>query len=180
MPDVRLVEGALVLRGLSASDATAVHDACNDETTRQWLPLPRPYGLDVAMAWCQELSPAIREEGQGLVRAVEVHGRLVACIDAKRLDWVGRTAEVGYWAVPAHRGRGHTTAAVELFSRWLLSEQGFERIELRAAVGNVASQRVAQKAGFLQEGILRNAGYVDQGRVDLVVFSRVRSDLTMP
>jgi RimJ/RimL family protein N-acetyltransferase len=52
----------------------------------------------------------------------------------------------------------------------------FARVEIRAATGNVASQRVAERAGYVREGVLRSAGYVHAGRVDLVVFSRLAAD----
>ena len=72
------------------------------------------------------------------------------------------------------------TDAVQAVARWLLLEHGFERLALRAAPGNVASQRVAEKAGFVREGVARSAGFTNSGRVDLVVFSLIRSDLGEP
>lgn len=51
-------------------------------------------------------------------------------------------------------------------------------VEVRAAVENLSSQRVAEIAGFIREGIARQAGRVHSGRVDLVIFSRVSSDLS--
>ncbi|MGI8829666.1 MAG: GNAT family N-acetyltransferase [Candidatus Limnocylindria bacterium] len=48
---------------------------------------------------------------------------------------------------------------------------------LRAATGTLASQRVAEKAGFIREGVARNAGFTNAGRVDLVVYSLVAADL---
>lgn len=54
--------------------------------------------------------------------------------------------------------------------------QGFARVEVRAAVGDVGSQRVAQKAGFRRQGVLRRAGYTHGGPVDLVVLSRIAED----
>ena len=50
---------------------------------------------------------------------------------------------------------------------------------LRAATDNVPSQRVAEKAGFTREGIARNAGVTNAGRVDLVVFSLIPADVVM-
>jgi len=67
--------------------------------------------------------------------------------------------------------------AVVAIARWLLMEQRFERLVLRAATGNRASQRVAEKAGLTREGIARNAGFTTAGRVDLVVFSLVAPEL---
>ena len=51
-------------------------------------------------------------------------------------------------------------------------------MELRAATGNLASQRTAPKAGLQREGIMRNAGFIHAGRVDLVLFSLTPDDLT--
>ena len=44
-------------------------------------------------------------------------------------------------------------------------------------MGNTASQRAAEKAGFMREGVARNAGYVHDGRVDMALFSLVPDDL---
>ena len=50
---------------------------------------------------------------------------------------------------------------------------------LRAATGNHASQRVAEKAGMTREGVARSAGFTNSGRVDLVVFSFTPADLAV-
>jgi RimJ/RimL family protein N-acetyltransferase len=55
------------------------------------------------------------------------------------------------------RRAGYTTAATAYLARWAL-DHGMERVELIAATGNRASQRVAEKAGFQLEGVMRNAG----------------------
>jgi RimJ/RimL family protein N-acetyltransferase len=86
-------------------------------------------------------------------------------------DWIA--FELRAWA----RGEGLAVEAVKAIARWLLLKQGFERLGLRAAPGNAASQRVAEKAGFTREGVARDAGFTNAGRVDLVVFSLIRSDL---
>ena len=61
----------------------------------------------------------------------------------------------------------------------LVLEHGFQRVEVRVAPGNIASRRVTEKAGFTYEGLLRNAGIVHSGRVDLQVWSMVAADLQL-
>lgn len=103
--------------------------------------------------------------------------RLLASLHIKETNWRALTSEVGYWVSPWARGRGIAAEATRAAGEWLLIAEGFERLELRAAAGNVASQRVADRAGFTREGVLRNAGITHSGRVDLVVFSMIRGDL---
>ena len=71
------------------------------------------------------------------------------------------------------RGRGLTTRALKLISSWALDRAGAERLQLRADVLNLASQRVAERAGFKREGTLRASGFNarENRRVDYAVFS---------
>ncbi len=69
-----------------------------------------------------------------------------------------------------------TEAAVAL-SRWVLTEEAFERVVLRIAPANKASVRVAEKAGFTYEGTARNAGILHTDRVDLAIYSLIPADL---
>jgi RimJ/RimL family protein N-acetyltransferase len=64
-----------------------------------------------------------------------------------------------------------------LASRWALRELGVTRLELHAEPGNTGSLRVAEKAGFQREGILRNFVMSRNGPVDGVVFSLVPTDI---
>ena len=84
--------------------------------------------------------------------------RLVGCMWTKRTDWTGMVTEIAYAVAPEARGFGVAAEAVDALAIALILEHGFQRIELRVAAGNTASRRVAEKAGFTYEGLLRNAG----------------------
>ena len=88
-------------------------------------------------------------------------------------------AEVGYWVARAGRGRGHATRALRLLSHWLLDDLGVARVQLQADVRNEASLRVAEKAGFTREGVLRSSRYnARRGeRVDFAMFSLLPGEL---
>jgi RimJ/RimL family protein N-acetyltransferase len=178
-PEASIETPRLLLRPHRAQDAPDVALACRDELTQRWLPLPHPYTDEDAVAWCTEMAPRFRLSGEGIEWAAirRADGRLIGSFGLKRTDWRGRASEIGYWVAPWARGEGLAVEAVTAIARWLLLEQGFERLGQRAAPGNLASQRVAEKAGFTREGVARNAGFTNAGRVDLVVHSLTRSDL---
>ena len=86
-------------------------------------------------------------------------------------------AETGYWIGPADRGRGYVTEALLAVAAYAF-EAGLYRLELLAATGNVASQRVAERAGFTREGVLREARPAPGGRrSDMVLFSLLEEEL---
>ena len=148
--------------------------------TQQWLPLPRPYTHEDARAWTRRCE-TMRRAGDGVQCAVALSGSdvLVGCVGLKRTDWRARVTEIGYWSVPEHRGRGYITEAVRALARWAL-ESEMQRVELLAAPGNLASNRVAVRAGFTYEGLMRNAGFVHGGRVDLGLYSLIPADVSQP
>jgi RimJ/RimL family protein N-acetyltransferase len=77
---------------------------------------------------------------------------------------------------PGDRGRGIARRALMLLSRWALAEARFVRLDLQAAVANVASIRVAESCGFVREGTLREAWYRGPERTDMALFSLLRAD----
>ena len=75
------------------------------------------------------------------------------------------------------RKRGLSTRAVQLLSRWALRELDVERLALHTHPENVASQHVAERAGFVREGTLRSFDTRAHRIREVVSFSLVLSDL---
>ncbi|MFG3707958.1 GNAT family N-acetyltransferase [Micromonospora sp. NPDC047670] len=167
------------VRALTAADAKAADEVFADRQTQRWLPLADTSGQIDGLAWCTDLARQRRDSGDGDHYAVvrREDARVVGCLWTRRTDWGARCTEVSY-AMAAHaRGFGLAAEAVDALAIALILEHGFQRVELRVAPGNLASRRVAEKAGFSYEGLLRNAGFVRGGRVDLEVWSFVAADL---
>lgn len=70
---------------------------------------------------------------------------------------------MSYWVVSEARGQGVAVGAVRLLAGWALGDLGLVRLELFVEPENVASQRVAERCGFVREGLLRSR-WVGQGR----------------
>ena len=178
-PTLTVSTPRLHVRPLEPGDAAEVAEVFADKQTQRWLPFPQESVQVEGRAWCTAMARERRENGNGdhygVVRRED--DRLVGCLWTKRTDWAARVTELSYAMSPDARGFGLAAEAVDALAIALLLEHGFQRVELRVAPGNTASRRVAEKAGFTYEGLLRNAGYVHGGRVDLQVWSFVAADL---
>jgi RimJ/RimL family protein N-acetyltransferase len=84
---------------------------------------------------------------------------------------------MGYWLLPEGRGRGLATRALRLLSTRLLTETACERCELWVDAENVASRRVAERAGYRFEGLLRSYAVVRDRRADAAFYSFLPVDM---
>ncbi len=178
-PTLTVQTPRLDVRPLTAADAEPVAQIFADKQTQRWLPFPQEFGQIQGISWCTEMAAERRDSGMcdhyGIVRR-EDH-RLVGCLWTRRTDWAARSTDVSYAVAADARGFGVAPEAVDALTLALVLEHGFQRVEVRVAPGNVGSRRVMEKAGFTYEGLLRNAGFVHSGRVDLEIWSMVAADL---
>ena len=87
--------------------------------------------------------------------------------------------ELGYAISPWARGRGIATETLLQLTRWAFAE-GMQRVTALISVHNPASSRVAEKAGYTFEGVLRSVHHVDGRRGDLQSWSILPGELPEP
>ncbi|WP_106581013.1 GNAT family N-acetyltransferase [Murinocardiopsis flavida] len=185
LPAVVLQTDRLTLRAFTENDIDDVHRGASHPSVQAWIPLPSPgeaYTRADAVEWCLSRAPYLRVSGDGqqwcAIRTDT--GAFAGSFGLTRTDWRTGTTEVGYWVDPRWHGNGFAPEAVYALVRWAIEELRFERVELKAAVGNTASRRVAEKTGFSYEGTERNAMPLHAGRTDLAVYSVIAADLARP
>jgi RimJ/RimL family protein N-acetyltransferase len=100
-------------------------------------------------------------------------GALVGGSGLHRVDWTLRHFEVGYWGHHVHAGRGLVAEGVRALAEHALDVLRANRVHLTTDDRNVASWRLAERAGFVFEGKLRNERLDLQGRLrDTRVYAR--------
>jgi RimJ/RimL family protein N-acetyltransferase len=182
-PDPPLSDGVVTLRPWGApGDVEAITAACNDRAIAEFLDLiPSPYTEDDARTYI-----AMCRQGwadgtlTNFAIADPETDEAVGSIGVRWTEPDQGVAEVGYWVAPQARGRGLCTRAVRLVSRWLITQHELERVQLRADEQNVASRKVAENAGFKQEGVLRSSRFNPRlgRRVDFVMYSLLPDELS--
>jgi RimJ/RimL family protein N-acetyltransferase len=86
------------------------------------------------------------------------------------------SAHLSYWVLPASRGTGIAVRAVRTLTRWAYDLVGLNRLSLLHSTVNVASCRVAARAGFGVEGTMRGSIRHADGWHDMHVHARLRTD----
>ena len=141
------------LRRWRPEDIPAATQACQDPESVRWTTLPSPYAQRDAEYYTQDHVPAQWARGNAAGFAIaDAQDRYVGSIDLRIEPSDGGVAEIGFLVAPWARGHGYAPAAVRTLCAWGFAALGLERIVWLAYVGNDASRRVAEKAGFTIEG----------------------------
>lgn len=172
LPGQPLIEGPTALRPWRDSDIGGLVRACQDPEISRWTRVPWPYGASDARAYLMQRYDSIHAGTTAPFAIVSAADDqlLLGSISLMRLDWEHARGEVGYWLAGQARGQGHATRAVRLICAWGFHALRLERVELLAATENAASQRVAQRAGFIREAVLRSYMRGRDGRQDMIAF----------
>jgi len=169
---------ALILRPWRLEDAPSLTVACQDSEIARWLSvIPSPYSEEDAYSFIgQSRESWDRGESYNFAIVNAESGDLAGSI-AVRLRRFS-TGHVGYWIAREARGRGFASEALAGLCRWAVDALDVKRLELLADVDNRGSQRVAEKAGFQREGILRSSLENRDGtRRDSVSFSLLPEEM---
>ncbi len=180
-PSPPLSDGTVVLRPWHERDVAAIVSACSDDELAWWLDqVPQPYGEADARTYLAMTRRGWKDSTHAAFAVTDAESsEVIGSVGVHWLDLEHGVAEVGYWVRREARGRGVATRATRLVARWAIAGCDMKRLQLRADLRNVASQRVAEGAGFHREGVLRSAHFnARQGRrVDFVLYSLLADEL---
>jgi RimJ/RimL family protein N-acetyltransferase len=171
-----LADEAIRLVPLTRAHESSLAVLIEDEDVRRYTRVPSDATGDFAAEWVGRYKEGLRD-GSRAGFAVESHdGEFLGLGLFVRIDREGRQGEIGYVTGPAARSRGVATRTLQLLTEWGFSELGLERIELWIDTTNPGSERVAERAGYTHEGVLRSYWFKEDIRRDFAIWSRLTSD----
>jgi RimJ/RimL family protein N-acetyltransferase len=138
------------------------------------VPVPVPDGF--ARTWFGRYEEG-RRTGERELFAIVDGPEFLGLAMAAPIDRAARTAELGYVVIPAARGRGVATQALRALTAWAFATLGMLRLELVIGVDNPGSKRVAERCGYVREGVLRSVHFKQDLREDVEIWSRLPSDV---
>jgi RimJ/RimL family protein N-acetyltransferase len=161
------------LRDWTEDDAPALGPVCGDPDVCRFTSVPWTYSPEAALAWVERLRE-LRAAGEGMALAITAPGRPqepLGTVNLVRFSADGREAALGYWLLPAARGRGYATAAARALARWGFRSLHLERIELAILPENAASRRLAERLGARFDGIRPDSHEAEGRSWEMAIYS---------
>jgi ribosomal-protein-serine acetyltransferase len=176
-----LTDGELLLRPLERTDRDAMFEAVAESIAEvsPWLPWCHAgYSATETEAFIESCITAWAQQAHFPLAIFEANsGRYLGGSGVNHIDRQNRQGAIGYWIRTGATRRGVASRAVRIAARFAFESLQLSRIEIVARPENVASRRVAEKAGAKFEAIARNR-IVQHGRAyDAALYSIVPSDL---
>jgi ribosomal-protein-serine acetyltransferase len=181
LPSTPRLTSRLALRPFRRRDADALAAAVRASVPElaRWLPWPHPrYGRIDALRFIRDSTTAWAE-GRAHDLAIRdradenLHLGSISVWPTSRREQSG---EIGYWVHTDFTGRGIAAEAVARVLTIAFEELDMHRVVLRIAVGNRASERVAEKVGFVREGLLRKEVLVGGAWLDHSLWALLDED----
>lgn len=145
-------------------------------TSRRLLPL-EPDTRESLLKRLREASSDVTDARATNFRwMVEFEGHLVGTVSARELSRFHGRVEVGYMLAEGSLGRGLGTRAVALMLERLFTVPSLHHVWLTTTPANLASQALARKLGFVQEGLLRGHCIVQGQRMDQQLWGLLRPE----
>ncbi|MGC5615349.1 GNAT family N-acetyltransferase [Georgenia sp. Z1491] len=174
-PDTAPAHGGAVLRRPRTADAEMARELATDPYVPLIGTLPAHASSDEAIAWV-ERQRARYDDGAGFSFTIveRATGAAVGSCGLWLRELADGRASIGYSLVPSARGRGLATDALLALTAFAWTVPALHRVELRIEPGNTGSLAVAERAGYVREGVLRSHEEIGGRRVDMVILAVVR------
>lgn len=179
-----LSDGVVLIRPLEQADRDGMFASVRESIAEvsQWLPWCHPaYMPEETSAFIEATRQAWASEAQfafGIFDAEK--GGHLGGISVNHIVRQNRMANIGYWVRTGVTRSGVATRAVRLAAQFAFEDLGITRIEIAAIPENVASRRVAEKAGARFEVIARNRIVMHGQAYPAALYSLLPADLSAP
>jgi ribosomal-protein-serine acetyltransferase len=149
----------------------------NFEHIREWSGWLRDRNrtVDMTRDWIRQNMHRFAN-GLGFEMAIWHKGRMAGQIGYNFFDSENRRTEIGYWLGKKYEGKGLVTRSCGALVSHAFRELSINRIEIRCGAENHKSRRIPERLGFVEEGVAREAEWLHDHFIDLVIYSVLKSE----
>ena len=136
-------------------------------------------GDDYSLAEAEQHISLAQEKfdaNNGFEAGIWFKGQLAGCVRYNYIDWTHKNTELGYWLGAAFSGYGLVTKACRVLIEHAFTDLGLHRVEIRCMGENIKSRRIAERLGFVREGVLRQVRWRRDHFEDHVVYGMLATE----
>ncbi|WP_188455444.1 GNAT family N-acetyltransferase [Virgibacillus oceani] len=166
------VDDDIALKLLDENDGETLFQLTDNsrDYLREWLPwVDGTKTADDSKEFIRHILKMYTEQ-KGLTAGILFNGQLIGTAGFNTLDWSNNIGTIGYWMDQGFQGNGIMTRVVRALIDYAFQELKLNRIEIRAAFENRKSRAIPERLGFTQEGKVRQAEWLYDHYVDLVIY----------
>jgi ribosomal-protein-serine acetyltransferase len=179
--EVLLSDASIGLRQFRLEDVPSVFSAIRESMPQlaNWMVWAHPkYSMEDTHAFVLKCGPGWEKGEQCSFAIIDLNdGQFLGSVGLSAVNRAHGFANLGYWVRTGKTRHGVATSATRMAARFGFETLGLNRVELLVPTANVASQRVAEKAGAKREGLLRKRLQLNGIAHDAFVYSFVQEDL---
>lgn len=166
------------LRAVEREDVKKYYEWVNDPEVTRHLSLYLPMSTVDEENWFDGLAKRSQAEKPLAIEIKDGNGwRMIGNCGVFDIDPVGRMAELGIMLGEKQEwGKGYGTEVMSLLVRHCFETLNLNRVFLRVYGENSRARRAYQKAGFVEEGRMREAVYKHGKYDDVILMSVLRSE----
>lgn len=172
------VDEHIVLKPLESSDASDLLHLVNVNRSffREW------------MTWVDELKDIhsasafinhvvhTRQNHTAYTFGVFFDGELIGELGFVHIDSMNRVGQIGYWLSESFQGKGIVNQSISRLILYGWEYLNLNRLEIRIPLENKPSINVAERLGFVKEGVLRSWANFNDTFLDVYLYSKLKTD----
>lgn len=167
-----------LLRPLALTDAKEMFAYTSREESFRFLRGTAHTSLDQTTAFLQKAVRSYADHSDFLWGICERStGRLIGTCRLFAIDLSDRGSEVSYLVHPDCQGQGVASEAVSRVIRYAFEELDLVRVQAHCVVDNFGSERVMQKCGMRQEGVLRKLACIHGTLLDYKIYAVIKETI---
>jgi len=148
----------------------------NRQYLREWLPwVDNMRTIENFENYIQRTQQQLKD-GTDYGYIILYNGKIAGRIGLHYIDMQNKTGAVGYWLGETFTGNGIIAKACAAIINFAFTSLELNRIEIKCGTGNNKSKAIAERLGFTQEGVLRQAEFVNTHFIDLYIYSMLKTE----
>lgn len=173
-----VIEEDLELRLPNSNDAEKLFELikCNKVYLSKWLPWVI-YTKDVEsiLSFIKDIQNDYISNN-GFQAIIVYKGDFAGVIGYQGISWSRKSTTIGYWLGESFQGKGIISKALELFINYAFNDLCLNKIEIKVAEENYKSRKLPEKYGFKNEGIIRDAEWLNERYVNHILYGILKNE----